>query len=82
MKVINIIPICCQRYVITMLTGYMPDYTCLVTPIFRAYEFFLHRILGDVMELETENDKGNNKFSYFSKNDVGNMYAIVEQWLN
>ena len=66
----------------TMLTGYMPDYTCLVTPIFRAYEFFLHRILGDVMELETENDKGNNKFSYFSKNDVGkyvcNSRAVVK----
>lgn len=55
----------------TMLTGYMPDYTCLVTPIFRAYEFYLHRILGDVMELETERDNGTNNFSYFSKNSVG-----------
>lgn len=34
------------------------------------------------MELETENDKGNNKFSYFSKMMWENMYAIVEQWLN
>ena len=57
----------------TMLTGYMPDYTCLVTPIFRAYEFYLHRILGDVMGLDTETDNGTNKFSYFSKNSVG-MY--------
>ena len=55
----------------TMLTGYMPDYTCLVTPIFRAYEFYLHRILGDVMGLDTETDNGTNKFSYFSKNSVG-----------
>lgn len=55
----------------TMLTGYMPDYTCLVTPIFRAYEFYLHKILGEFMELETERDNGTNKFSYFSKNNVG-----------
>lgn len=55
----------------TMLTGYMPDYTCLVTPIFRAYEYYLHRILGDVMGLNTETDKGTNNFSYFSKNAVG-----------
>lgn len=38
----------------TMLTGYMPDYTCLVTPIFRTYEYYLHRILGDTMGLATE----------------------------
>ena len=57
----------------TMLTGYMPDYTCLVTPIFRAYEFYLHRILGDLMELDTETDKGTNNFAFFSKNSSG-MY--------
>lgn len=54
-----------------MLTGYMPDYTCLVTPIFRAYEYYLHRILGDVMGLDTETDTGKNVFSFFSKNSVG-----------
>lgn len=54
-----------------MLTGYMPDYTCLVTPIFRAYEYYLHRILGDTMHLITETDKGTNNFSFFSKNDAG-----------
>lgn len=59
----------------------MPDYTCLVTPVFRAYEFFLHRILGDVMELETENDKGNNKFLYFSKNNVG-KYECTSRAVN
>lgn len=54
-----------------MLTGYMPDYTCLVTPIFRAYEYYLHRILGDVMGLTTETDKGANNFAFFNKNDKG-----------
>lgn len=55
----------------TMLTGYMPDYTCLVTPIFRAYEYYLHRILGDIMQLDTETDNGANKFTFFSKNPAG-----------
>lgn len=55
----------------TMLTGYMPDYTCLVTPLFRAFEYYLHRILGDVMGLNTENDKGKNNFAYFTKNALG-----------
>lgn len=55
----------------TLLTGYMPDYTCLVTPIFRAYEYYLHRILGDIMGLDTETDKGTNNFSFFSKNAAG-----------
>lgn len=55
----------------TMLTGYMPDYTCLVTPIFRAYEYYLHRILGDIMGLDTEKDNGGNNFAFFSKNAVG-----------
>ena len=54
-----------------MLTGYMPDYTCLVTPIFRAYEYYLHKILGDKMGLNTSDNKGKNNFSYFDKNDVG-----------
>lgn len=55
----------------TMLTGYMPDYTCLVTPLFRAFEYYLHRILGDIMQLDTEDSKGKNVFSYFSKNATG-----------
>ena len=57
----------------TMWTGYMPDYTCLVTPVFRVYEFYLHRILGDIMGLGTETDKGTNNFAYFSQNSDG-MY--------
>ena len=55
----------------TMLTGYMPDYTCLVTPIFRAYEYYLHKILGEKMQLSTENDKGTNNFSFFSRKTDG-----------
>lgn len=55
----------------TMLTGYMPDYTCLVTPIFRAYEYCLHRILGDFMGLDTEMDNGANNFSFFTRNAMG-----------
>lgn len=55
----------------TMLTGYMPDYTCLVTPIFRAYEYYLHKILGDEMGLDTARDNGTNNFSYFNKTATG-----------
>lgn len=55
----------------TMLVGYMPDYTSLVTPIFRAYEYFLHRILGDKMGLDTCDSKGKNNFSFFDKKTNG-----------
>ena len=55
----------------TMLTGYMPDYTSLITPIFRAYEYYLHKILGDKMELNTCDKNGKNNFGYFRKNDSG-----------
>lgn len=55
----------------TMLTGYMPDYTSLITPVFRAHEYYLHRILGEKMQLETMNDKGTNRFAYFDKKADG-----------
>lgn len=55
----------------TMLTGYMPDYTCIITPIFRACEYYLHRILGDKMGLPTVTSTGTNNFAYFSKISVG-----------
>lgn len=55
----------------SMLTGYMPDYTCLVTPIFRAYEYYLHKILNDKMELDTARDNGTNNFGYFTKTSTG-----------
>lgn len=47
----------------------MPEYTCLVTPLFRAYEYYLHRILSDKMGENTERDNGSNNFSYFNKKD-------------
>ncbi len=56
----------------TKITGYMPDYTCLVTPIFRAYEYYLHKILHDVLEQPTTRSNGANNFSYFTK--VGSVY--------
>ncbi|MBR7927226.1 type II toxin-antitoxin system RnlA family toxin [Aerococcaceae bacterium zg-ZUI334] len=51
----------------TLITGYMPDYTFLVTPLFRAMEFYLHRILSDRLAQDTTTPQGSNKFSYFSK---------------
>jgi len=55
----------------TKIVGYMPDYTCLVTPIFRAYEKYLHTILGEKMGLDTCRENGTNNFAYFSKNSSG-----------
>ena len=53
----------------TMLVGYMPDYTCLLTPIFRAMDYYLHRILHDKLGKNTENSNGRNNFSYFGKDE-------------
>lgn len=58
----------------TLLTGYMPDYTCLVTPLFRAMEFYLHRILSDKLGKNTTTPKGKNNFSYFGLIDSTNIY--------
>ena len=58
----------------TLITGYMPDYTCLVTPLFRAMEFYLHRILSDKLGKNTTTSKGRNKFSYFAINNSTNSY--------
>ena len=55
----------------TMLTGYMPDYTCLVTPIFRSYEYYLHKILNAKMGLKTTRDNGTNNSGYFEKKAIG-----------
>ena len=55
----------------TMLAGYMPDYTSLITPIFRAYEYYLHRVLGDKMGLNICDANGKNNFGYFNKNSSG-----------
>ena len=58
----------------TLITGYMPDYTCLVTPLFRAMEFYLHRILCDKLGKQTTTSKGRNNFSYFGFNNSINEY--------
>ena len=55
----------------TMFLEYMPDYACLLTPLFRAYEYYLHKILGDVMGLNTRTDAGIDNFSFFSERDDG-----------
>lgn len=58
----------------TMLLGYMPDYTCLITPIFRAMDYYLHRVLGDKLGRNTLDHKGRNKFGYFDYNKELNKY--------
>ena len=63
----------------TMLTGYMPDYTSLITPIFRAYEYYLHRILGEKMGLSTCDAKGKNNFGYFNKDSSGHFECNVNE---
>lgn len=52
----------------------LPDYTFLVTPVFRAMEYFLHKILNGYLGKETENDKGKNNFSFFSIDDITEEY--------
>ncbi len=54
----------------TLLTGYMPDYTCLVMPLFRAMEFYLHRILHDRLGHSTTHSNGGNNFNFFKPNDI------------
>lgn len=58
----------------TLVVGYMPDYTCLVTPLFRAMEFYLHRILSDKLGKNTTKSDGGNNFSYFSKDKETKSY--------
>lgn len=58
----------------TLITGYMPDYTCLVTPLFRAMEFYLHRILHYKLGKNTTTSKGRNNFSYFTLDNATNKY--------
>lgn len=58
----------------TLITGYIPDYTFLLTPLFRAMEFYLHRILADKLGMHTTTSKGSNNFSYFSLDISTNEY--------
>ena len=66
----------------TLIVGYMPDYTCLVTPLFRAMEFYLHRILSDKLGKNTTTLKGKNNFSYFTINNATNKYEYNSSWGN
>jgi ribonuclease HI len=66
----------------TLIVGYMPDYTCLVTPLFRAMEFYLHRILSDKLGKTTTTSKGRNNFSYFTLNNVTKKYEYNSSWGN
>ena len=58
----------------SLLTGYMPDYTCLLMPILRAYEYYLHRILHDKLGNNTTDQNGKNNFSYFDKDSSTIVY--------
>lgn len=58
----------------TMLTGYMPDYTCLITPVFRAMDYYLHRILADALGQVTTTANGKNNFAFFSRDTQTGRY--------
>lgn len=63
----------------TLIKGLMPDYTFLVTPLFRAMEFYLHRILHDKLGNDTTRTGRNgkfigNNFGYFSRNEATNKF--------
>ena len=49
------------------------DYSDLAQPSFRVLEYILHRIINDMLNVETDND-GQNKFNYFSKDEVTKVY--------
>lgn len=79
----------------TLLTGYMPDYTHLLHPVFRSMEYYLHRILKDKEDKQTiivKKTGGNqNKFSFFDfdgnnrsyvYNSNSNLNTDQEDYLN
>lgn len=55
-----------------LITSNMPEYTSLVTPVFRICEYFLHHILGHILGNSTVTPDGKNNFSFFSK--IGGYY--------
>lgn len=58
----------------TMLVIDLPDYTFLVTPIFRVFEYYLHEILNRELGQNTQHSNGSNNFAYFSKDTNGVYY--------
>lgn len=73
-----IYPILLSAVYNTMLTGYMPDYTCLVTPIFRAFEYYLHKVFSFIPGTKTTTSKGTNNFGYFGKSN--NRYVLQQNY--
>lgn len=59
----------------TLIVGYMPDYTYLVFPLFRAMEFYLHEILNRKLSKNTTTKTGKNDFSYFSLDSQSGSYV-------
>ncbi len=62
-----------------MLVGYMPDYTCLITPVLRVMEYYLHRILGDKLGNNTMTSNGKNYFSYFNREEGSSRYYYTSE---
>lgn len=63
----------------TMLTGYKPDYTDLISPVTRIMEHYLHEMIGRG-GLETEcvshSNHVTNKFNYFNFSTDTNRYTV------
>lgn len=57
-----------------LITSNMPDYTCLVSPIFRILEYSLHLILGRLGNNTTYPKTGTNNFSFFNYNGKKYVY--------
>jgi len=55
-----------------LISSNMPEYTSLVTPVFRICEYYLHYILGHCLGNATTTSDGRNSFSFFDK--VGGNY--------
>ncbi|MCG1009211.1 type II toxin-antitoxin system RnlA family toxin [Salinicoccus sp. ID82-1] len=62
-----------------MLTGYRPDYSFLVYPVFRSFEFIFHRVLNESMEVETEDEKGRNTFSKNFQEDENGYFRCMNK---
>lgn len=61
----------------TMLTGYKPDYTDLISPVTRIMEHYLHEMLGHG-GVETECVTSNtvkNRFAYFDRGNSGRYFV-------
>lgn len=64
----------------TLFSGYMPDYTCLVTPIFRAFEYYLHKTLDTIPGVNTSTNNGTNNFRYFDTKATSNKLPLKAEY--